>query len=109
MIDENEPAASSLLTQLLESVDIALLVAYQARLVDELEDHRTKIEEYASKDLAEGLLGGSGLSTDEMRMRRENAKNKQAEIGGKKKKAEEDLKIVKKTRKDKFDAFFKDV
>ena len=36
-------------------------------------------------------------------------KNRQVELAAKKKKAEEDLKVIKKIRKDKFDAFFKDV
>ncbi|KAL4466531.1 hypothetical protein ABPG72_000738 [Tetrahymena utriculariae] len=105
MADETN---DSLLTQLLDSVDIGSLLNYQNRLVDRLEELRKKIEEYASKDLAEGLMGAI-VTSEEMKVKKENLKNRQAELVAEKKKAEEDLKNIKKLRKEKFDEFFKEV
>lgn len=49
------------------------------------------------------------MSNEEMRSKKELVKLRQAELATNKKKAEEDLKNIKKVRKEKFDEFFKDV
>lgn len=77
-------------------------------MVDELDELRHRIEEYASKELAEGLIG-NGVSTEEMRTKKDNLKSKLIELGVEKKKFEEELKAVKLLRKEKFDEFFREV
>ncbi|EGR32948.1 smc c-terminal domain protein [Ichthyophthirius multifiliis] len=97
---------------LIDNIDIKLLNSYQDSLENNLIKKRDEIQEYASKEITEGLLGGypgQQVMGDDLKEKKEQLKQKLGELLSQKKEKEEKFKILKNKRKEIFDEFFKNV